>query len=369
MKFFLYCIALIINCSNAQNSTFYIQGECEACPNQKVYISQMSENGEIIDTVNLVSGKFTFQKRILNEEWFQIRFQNKKGVLDLIALPGQHIEITSGATESIDNSSIKGSPESIDRMNYIRNQKKLGGAKKDIKDSIAFYKEKGVLVPIPLLNKQDSIDASMETMVFETILKTKSILLKDLSLTWIKSPIYIRQIKMHIDSLATFYQNNHDFKNLQEAYFYYLDSKVNLEKLDIENFFMNFSIQSLDGIPITPKNINNKYLFVEFWTSWCKPCRESNQKINQNRAVFLHDKLFPFFISLDKDPLKWKKAINEDNLEWAYHGIDAYDLEKSFAKSIGINFIPTNLLVAPNGQIILQNATPEDVKAFLDKLK
>lgn len=369
MKNSLLILLITTSCLKAQSGKLNIQGECQACPDQKVYISHMAKDEELRDTVNLISGKFFFEKRIKNEEWFQIRFQHKKGRLDLITLPGQQIEIISKDNESIDYSIINGSQESVDRMNYFWNHRKLGAVRENLKDSIALYEEKGILVSTSLMNKLDSINANIEAMVFETILSTKSILLKDLSLMWIKSPVYIGKIKIHIDSISAFYPDNHDFKNLQESYYYYLDKKINLEKLDIEKFFMNFSIQSLNGIYITPKNISNKYLFVEFWASWCKPCRVSNQKINQNRKIFQYDNLYTFFISLDKDLLKWRKAIDEDELQWANHGIDAYDSEKSFAKSIGVTVIPTNLLVAPNGQIILQNATPEDVKAFLDKLK
>lgn len=353
----------------AQNTKLVIHGECQACPDQKVYISRLMENGEVVDTVDLVKEKFVFEKRLANEEWIQIRYQHKGGFIELFTAPTESIEVMSKNTEPLDQSLIKGSPESITRRAYMQNNGKLGRYRTSLLNSKTAYEEKGTPVPIELLNRIDSINAQIEEMVFETIMSTKSLLLKDLCLMWIKSPIYITAIKAHIDSLASIHQESHDFKNLQRSYYHYLDHQLNLESLDLEKFLMNFSFQSNTGVPITRQNLGGKYLFIEFWASWCKPCRVSNQEINQQQDVFLHEKLYTCFVSLDKDHLKWKEAIAADKLQWANHGIDAFDPEKSFAKSIGVVFIPTNLLVDPNGQVMLINAKPAEVKAFLDKLK
>lgn len=364
-----FAFLLFLSLGKAQNSKIVIQGICQGCPNQEVFVSQITDNGEIIDTLALISEKFYFEKRSVNEEWLLISYQNISGRIELFTSPNEIIKLVSNSTTELGQSIIEGSPESITRMEYHKNNIKLGREKALLLKSKKVYEESGNPVPAFLLAKIDSIEGRMEEMVFETIFNTKSLLFKSLCLMWIKSPIYINSIKMHIDSLANVYQENYDFKNLQKSYYYYLDPQLNLESLDLEKFLMNFSFQSNTGVPITRQNLGDKYLFIEFWASWCKPCRVSNQEINQQQDVFLHEKLYTCFVSLDKDPLKWKEAIAQDKLQWANHGIDAYNPEKSFAKSIGVYLIPTNLLIDPNGQIILQNATPEDVKAFLDKLK
>ena len=84
--------------------------------------------------------------------------------------------------------------------------------------------------------------------------------------------------------------------------------------------------------------------------------------------VFQYPRLYPLFVSLDQDQAKWKQAIAEDGLQWAHHGIDGYDPEKSFVKRIGVSVIPTNILVDPKGFIVLQNAKPAELKAFLERL-
>lgn len=366
---YLYIFLFLYTQLLAQNTKLVIHGECQTCPDQKVYISRLTKDREIVDTVDLINEKFVFEKWMANEEWIQIRYQQKQGFIELFTAPTESIEVISKNAERLEQSIIKGSPESITRREYMQEHGKLGGYRASLLNSKTAYEGKGMPVPTELLNKIDSMNARIEEIVFETIMSTKSLLLKDLCLMWIKSPVYINAIKMHIDSLANVHQENYDFKNLQQSYYYYLDHQLNLESLDLEKFLMNFSFQSNTGASITRQNLGGKYLFIEFWASWCKPCRASNQEINQQQNVFLNDKLYTCFVSLDKDPLKWKEAIAADKLQWANHGIDAYDPEKSFAKSIGVVFIPTNLLVDPNGQVMLINAKPAEVKAFLDKLK
>lgn len=365
----LYFIFLFSNYLVAQDSILIIQGECHSCPNQQVYITQILENGETFDTINMINEKYIFKKQFQNEEWLRISFQHKNKFIELFTFPGDQIQLISHQDQDIEQTIIKGSQESINRINYIKSRSRLGHFRSSLLKNKKEYEESGATVPMELQNQIDSLNSEIEAMTFETIMTTKSLLLKDLCLMWINSNIYIKLIQRHLDSISITFENNHDFKNLQSSFQYYLEPKLKLSSLLNQKIALEFSFINQSGNIISKSDIGNKYLFMDFWASWCRPCRVSNKKINQNQEIFQNDKLYPLFISLDKDSVEWEKAIKEDNLQWAYHGIDVYNSEKSFAKSLGISLIPTNLLIAPNGQIILQNATPEDVKAFLDKLK
>lgn len=361
---FLFCNYLI-----AQRSSVVIQGECHSCPNQKVYITQLSENGEVHDSVNLINESYIFKKEFKNEEWLRLSFQYSNKFIELFVLPEDQIQIVSHQNQDLEQSIIKGSQESINRINYIKSRSRLGLFRSSLLKSKKEYEEKGAPVPMELQNQIDSINSEIEAVTFETIIKTKSLLLKDLCLMWINSQVYIKLIQKHLDSLAVTNGGNHDFKNLQGSFQYYLEPKLKLNDLLNQKITLEFSLQNQIGDFITKSDIGDKYLFIDFWASWCKPCRVSNKKINLSQEIFQNEKLYPLFVSIDRDSEEWKKAIKEDNLQWAFHGIDVNNTEKSFAKSLGISLIPTNLLIAPNGQIILQNATPEDVKTFLEKLK
>jgi len=108
MKCF-YVFLLMSTHMFAQNAKLIIHGECQTCPDQKVYISRLTKDREIVDTVDLINEKFVFEKRLANEEWIQIRYQHKGGFIELFTAPTESIEVISKNAERLEQSIIKGS--------------------------------------------------------------------------------------------------------------------------------------------------------------------------------------------------------------------------------------------------------------------
>lgn len=362
MRVFI-CAILIMLWSNlfyAQNENFVINGSCESCKDQLVYLSTMAENGEIIDTVKMVKGLYEIKKRIKHEEWMQIRYEQRLSYLELFTKPNEIINIKSNNYPTIDSSTIYGSPSSVERNSYINKIQEIGGKRKmiveKVEDRIGNSQNEIEL---------DRLDVELEEYTFKLIITTHSFLLKDLCLINIKSNIYLNEIKKHIDTLEERFSNNYDFRNFKKN----LQSKLQYSSEIISEMPLYSSIKGFDGQEIHLNSFQSKYLLLFFWTSWSKQSRAFNRQFMTNDYIAKNPLLFPLFVSLDYSENNWKNAIAEDQLISTNHGIDYPTFKKSFAKKIGITSIPTNFLIAPNGQIILQNATPEDVKAFLDKLK
>jgi len=262
LPFLLVCTWL-----SAQNQKFTLNGECQDCPDQFVYISQMSENGEIIDTVKLVDGKFYFEKKIKYEEWYQIRCQNKKkdGILELFTNPTEQVKVSFKAIGKMYHAVVKGSPASIDRFNYI-NGRSIFVKEKDILLKMKTdYEESKIPTPINLLNKIDSLDAEIEDITFKTIMKTSSLLLKDLCLIGIKSPLYFNLIRNYLDSLKNSKEGSHDFENLRKSFHHYSERSLMEDNPQVEKFTMNFDFLSNVVKKITCKNIGTNYELFFLW--------------------------------------------------------------------------------------------------------
>ena len=109
------------------------------------------------------------------------------------------------------------------------------------------------------------------------------------------------------------------------------------------------------GKLIKLSDFKGKLVLIDFWASWCGPCRKESPNVVEaynkyRKGKFSNGNGFQVFsVSLDRDVEAWKNAIKIDNLSWSSHGIDT---EGKAASSYGVNSIPTAFLIDGNGNII-----------------
>ena len=115
------------------------------------------------------------------------------------------------------------------------------------------------------------------------------------------------------------------------------------------------SLLSPKGKTIKLSDLKGKLVLIDFWASWCGPCRKESPNVVEAYAKY-HKKKFTngkgfdvFSVSLDKDSKAWINAINMDHLSWNSHGLDSDGVA---SESYGVNSIPSAFLIDGEGNIV-----------------
>lgn len=123
-----------------------------------------------------------------------------------------------------------------------------------------------------------------------------------------------------------------------------------------------------DGSEIKLSDLRGKTVLVDFWASWCGPCRKENPNVVKLYKKYRKRNFTVFSVSLDEDATNWKQAIKSDQLIWPYHGSELKGWNSSFVSQFNIQSIPFTVLVDPQGKIIGVNLRGEDLENRLHEL-
>lgn len=140
-----------------------------------------------------------------------------------------------------------------------------------------------------------------------------------------------------------------------------------LENVQVGKTAPEFALPDTAGVSVSLSDFRGKYVLLDFWASWCPPCRKENPNVVKAYQDF-KDKNFTIIgISLDNNKEKWMKAIADDDLTWT-HLSDLKYWDSEIPALYGVRGIPANVLLDPDGVIIAKNITGEELQDTLKKV-
>lgn len=155
--------------------------------------------------------------------------------------------------------------------------------------------------------------------------------------------------------------------------FIYTQYKKSQPGIEAGDMMPSISFTTLDGMYYDNSNFKGQYILIDFWGSWCIPCRAANAELKSlYKEVQKTDKFAEKFslisIGYERDSTQWLKAIEDQRLTWPLHAMEDQKGDTPLTRAFKIVAFPTNILINPDGRIVGVNVSQTEVISRLRKL-
>lgn len=139
------------------------------------------------------------------------------------------------------------------------------------------------------------------------------------------------------------------------------------QTVEVGSIAPGFTAKTPTGEQVSLKSYRGKYVLVDFWASWCGPCRHENPNVVKAYTKYKSDKFDILGVSLDQDKTAWENAIAKDGLGWNQVS-DLMGWQSTLAMTYAVRSIPANFLIDPQGKIIARDLRGDDLEKKLDEV-
>lgn len=129
----------------------------------------------------------------------------------------------------------------------------------------------------------------------------------------------------------------------------------------------DFQVTLSDGRSARLSDLKGKYVLLQFWGSWCGPCRAENPALADIYRAYGGKGFEIFSIGIEQNPQAWRRAIRQDAMVWPCHAMESQDFNGGAARLFNIKSIPATFLLDPEGTIIGTNLAPEQIEKTLSE--
>jgi thiol-disulfide isomerase/thioredoxin len=343
----------------APTNGYVITGKFKGAAHKKIYLRENSfykDVNAVDSTVADKTGKFIFKGVVEEPTYYEITTDGKNGYISFI-LENSKIKIT-GSTDSI---WIAGSKEEeiSQSLNTLSMYSQLKAVDKAYDKAIA--EGDTAATRIVQLQKQQLLRKRVE--IFKEFISSYPRAVVSVGL--LGEFLMLDSLNEAEELLEKF--ENSNVSNLGQLRFFKNKIEV-LKSLSIGTLAPDFTQPDAFGNPVTLSSFRGKYVLLDFWASWCLPCRRENPNL-VNVYNKYSDKNFTIIsVSIDQDKQDWLQAIKNDNMIW----INVSDLKGSNKSLVQRTYvasgIPDNYLIDPNGRIIAKRLLGEELNKRLEVL-
>jgi peroxiredoxin len=358
MKKIVYLLILPVfawACSNSSEPHYVVNGKIDGSDSIKFYL-QKREDGKVINIDSAISKKGSFKMKGGKVEYptqvTLVAGDTRKRMPFYL----ENSEITiSGTLDSLFNAKVTGSKTQDEYKSFVDSNKPLSDAYALLYSQYQTANQSGDKVKVASIEKQaDSLSKEMTNLQKNFVMTHPASYVSPSLLQSLSYEMETSDIEDIINSFDSTIANLPQVKTIK-------DRVKAMKTVAIGQKAPDFTMNDAEGKPVTlSSKFGPKLLLVDFWASWCGPCRQENPNVVKVYNEF-HKKGFDVFgVSLDQTKDAWLKGIADDKLTWT-HVSDLQYWNNAAAKLYAVNSIPANFLIDANGTIVGHNLRGEDL--------
>ena len=376
-KFLLVVTALtvLISCNKAGENEYIVTGTIKGIADGKsVILEVQDETGQLkpVDTVKLEKGKFTFTGSAKEPDMYLINVETVQGKIPFILENGD-IEMAINK-DSINITKVSGTYNNEELSSYkekgIAIQKKMMKFQKDNTAIIQAAQQKQDTVALNKLREeynkfQDEFTTQSEAYVGSHPKAFISALIIEGMFNQMSPDL--KKINKFYEGLDKAVKSTKHGKKIKKNLDQLLKPLAAVAPIEIGSVAPEFSAPNPEGKMVSLTESKGKVTVIDFWASWCKPCRQENPNMVALYKEFHAKGLNIVSVSLDEKAEEWKKAIAADKLTWTNIS-NLKDFEDPIAVQYAIKLIPSTIVVDAAGKVVAKDLRGAELKAKIASL-
>lgn len=369
----LSLVFLLMSCGSGNNSTsdnkssgksaYTLTGSITGLDSGWVYLYHPEKNREIPDSTLIQNGQFEFKGSTDQPEFVLLgyeQFGQKRFPLGFF-LEGGNISL-HGTVDSLFKAEVVGSRAQEEYKKFNELRRPIEEKQKKLYEDYQMAAMSGDSQKAENIQKEyESLEAENKNLVSQFV--------KDNPNSYVSAFQLAQTFAYDIDptTVEPLYNGLHE--KVKSSYFgQAIKKSLDAAKTTaIGSKAPDFTLNDINGNPVSLSSFKGKYTLIDFWASWCGPCRVENPNVVKAYHAYKSKGFEILGVSLDEKKDKWEQAIKHDNLDWPQVS-DLKGWESSVAALYEVRAIPMNFLLDKDGKIIAKNLRGEQLLKKLGEL-